>query len=73
MVRDRRNQESKGIAYVKYEKASAAARAMEEMNGTVISPHIRPVKVTIDRRQRPSVTHVILGDHLELASRRQRP
>ena len=50
MVRDRRNQESKGIAYVKYEKASAAARAMEEMNGTVISPHIRPVKVTIDRR-----------------------
>ena len=45
MVRDRRNQESKGIAYVKYEKASAAARAMEEMNGTVIPPHVRPVKV----------------------------
>ena len=68
MVRDRRNQESKGepsrlnieptlndvsvsigIAYVKYEKASAAARAMEEMNGTVIAPHIRPVKVSTIR------------------------
>ena len=68
MVRDRRNQESKGkdsrlnidpslkdvsfrkgIAYVKYEKASAAARAMEEMNGTVIAPHIRPVKVSLIR------------------------
>ena len=34
-----------GIAYVKYEKASAAARAMEEMNGTVIAPHVRPLKV----------------------------
>jgi RNA recognition motif-containing protein len=49
MVRDRRNQESKGIAYVKYEKASAAARAMEEMNGTVIAPHIRPLKVNCTR------------------------
>ena len=65
MVRDRRSQESKGkdsrlnidrnvsfhtgIAYVKYEKASAAARAMEEMNGTVIAPHIRPVKVSTPR------------------------
>ena len=62
MVRDRRNQESKGlnstvmsliefhrsilgIAYIKYEKASAAARAMEEMDGTVIAPHVRPLKV----------------------------
>lgn len=34
-----------GIAYIKYEKASAAARAMEEMNGTVIAPHVRPLKV----------------------------
>jgi RNA recognition motif-containing protein len=34
-----------GIAYIKYEKASAAARAMEEMNGTVIAPHARPLKV----------------------------
>jgi len=35
-----------GIAYIKYEKASAAARAMEEMNGTVIPPHTRPLKVS---------------------------
>ncbi len=34
-----------GIAYIKYEKASAAARAMEEMNGTAIAPHVRPLKV----------------------------
>jgi RNA recognition motif-containing protein len=67
IVRDRRNQESKGyllnslfslikfvvffsqigIAYIKYEKASAAARAMEEMNGVIIPPHIRSVKVNL--------------------------
>ncbi|CAF1361441.1 unnamed protein product [Adineta steineri] len=52
MVRDRRNQESKGIAYIKYEKASAAARAMEEMNGVVISPHTRPVKTIISSSRR---------------------
>ncbi|CAF1020631.1 unnamed protein product [Rotaria sp. Silwood1] len=52
MVRDRRNQESKGIAYIKYEKASAAARAMEEMNGTVIPPHTRPVKAIISSSRR---------------------
>jgi len=34
-----------GIAYIKYEKASAAARAMEEMNGVIIPPHTRSVKV----------------------------
>ncbi|UJR09481.1 hypothetical protein I4U23_013719 [Adineta vaga] len=52
MVRDRRNQESKGIAYIKYEKASAAARAMEEMNGIVISPHTRPLKTIISSSRR---------------------
>ncbi|CAF1123671.1 unnamed protein product [Adineta steineri] len=52
MVRDRRSQESKGIAYIKYEKASAAARAMEEMNGTIISPHVRPLKAIISSSRR---------------------
>ncbi|CAF4220820.1 unnamed protein product [Rotaria sp. Silwood2] len=52
IVRDRRRQESKGIAYIKYEKASAAARAMEEMNGTVIPPHTRPVKAIISSSRR---------------------
>ncbi|CAF4061033.1 unnamed protein product [Rotaria magnacalcarata] len=52
MVRDRRSQESKGIAYIKYEKASAAARAMEEMNGVVIPPHARPVKAIISSSRR---------------------
>ncbi|CAF3397491.1 unnamed protein product [Rotaria sp. Silwood1] len=52
MVRDRRSQESKGIAYIKYEKASAAARAMEEMNGTVIAPHTRPLKAIISSTRR---------------------
>ncbi|CAF1202921.1 unnamed protein product [Adineta ricciae] len=52
MVRDRRNQESKGIAYIKYEKASAAARAMEEMDGTVIPPHTRPLKAIISSSRR---------------------
>jgi RNA recognition motif-containing protein len=36
-----------GIAYIKYEKASAAACAMEEMNGKVIAPHTRPLKVCL--------------------------
>jgi RNA recognition motif-containing protein len=78
MVRDRRNQESKGckhivmlflefhqiylgIAYIKYEKASAAARAMEEMNGTVIAPHVRPLKVGF------TVSSFLNGNFIEMS------
>ncbi|CAF1074033.1 unnamed protein product [Didymodactylos carnosus] len=52
LVRDRRNREGKGIAYIKYELASEAARAQEEMNGKIIGSHSRPLKVIISSSRR---------------------
>ena len=45
MVKDRMTKENKGICYVKYDKASSAARAIEEMDGKVIGNDPKPVKV----------------------------
>ena len=45
MVKDRMTKESKGICYVKYDKASSAALAIESLDGTVIGDEIKPVKV----------------------------
>ncbi len=45
MVKDRMTKESKGICYVKYDKASSAAKAIEEMDGKVIGSDPKPIKV----------------------------
>lgn len=45
MVRDRMTKENKGICYVKYDRASSAARAIEEMDGKVIGNDPKPIKV----------------------------
>lgn len=57
-----------GIAYIKYEKASAAARAMEEMNGVIIPPHARSVKVTFFRSEFSFHTYFFPGDYLQFTS-----
>lgn len=45
MVKDRMTKENKGICYVKYDKASSAAKAIEEMDGHVIGSDPKPIKV----------------------------
>ena len=45
MVKDRMTKENKGICYVKYDKASSAAKAIEEMDGKVIGSDPKPIKV----------------------------
>lgn len=45
MVKDRMTKENKGICYVKFDKASAAARAIEELDGKTIGDEHKPVKV----------------------------
>jgi hypothetical protein len=48
IVKDHKTKIGKGIAYIKYSKASEAARAVEEMSGKYLNDrHQRPVKVFI--------------------------
>lgn len=46
LVTDRRTGEKKGVAYVKFEKASQAGKAMEDTDGQVIGGIGRAVKVS---------------------------
>nr|XP_006825569.1 PREDICTED: RNA-binding protein 45-like [Saccoglossus kowalevskii] len=45
IVRERNSKESRGVAYVKFAKASQAALAMEEMNGKALGSETKPIKV----------------------------
>ena len=45
IVKDQRTNESKGICYVQYAKASSAAKSLEEMNGTLLGT--KPLKVML--------------------------
>jgi len=47
LLRDKATLESKGICYVKYTKASSAARAIEEMDGKQVGEHTPQIKVQI--------------------------
>lgn len=47
LVTDRRTGEKKGVAYVKFEKASQAGKAMEDTDGQVIGGIGRAVKVKV--------------------------
>uniref|UniRef100_A0A8C5R1Z8 RNA binding motif protein 45 n=1 Tax=Leptobrachium leishanense TaxID=445787 RepID=A0A8C5R1Z8_9ANUR len=47
VVKDKHTRESKGIAFVKYNKSSQACRAMEEMHGRCLSESTKPIKVFI--------------------------
>lgn len=45
MVKDRMTKEHKGICYIKYDKASSAALAIEGMDGKTIGDEPKPIKV----------------------------
>lgn len=47
MVKDRMTKENKGICYVKYDKASTAAMAIEAMDGKTIGNEPKPIKVRV--------------------------
>ena len=47
MVKDRMTKENKGICYVKFDKASSAALAIENMDGKVVGDEPKPIKVHI--------------------------
>lgn len=46
-IRDKHTNESKGLCYVKFEKASAAAAAVEEMDGRCLYEHSAPIRVQV--------------------------
>ena len=46
MVKDRMTKENKGICYVKYDKASSAALAIENLDGKVLGAEQKPIKVS---------------------------
>ena len=46
MVKDRMTKESKGICYVKYDKASSAAMAIESLDGKTIGEEQKPIRVS---------------------------
>ena len=45
VVKNKVTNENKGIAYIKYAKASEAAAAMEKLHGTTIGDNPKPIKV----------------------------
>ena len=45
MVKDRMTKENKGICYVKYERASSAALAIESLDGKTVGDEPKPIKV----------------------------
>lgn len=58
ILKDREG-ESKGVAYIKFEKTSQAALACETMNGQQIGDSQRPVKVIVAARWVQSINKVI--------------
>ncbi|XP_064648498.1 RNA-binding protein 45-like [Lineus longissimus] len=51
MVRDRLTREYKGFSYVKFEKTSEAALAMEEMTGRALDGSSKPIKVVLANKR----------------------
>lgn len=45
LLRDKRTNESRGIAFIKFARSSQACRAMEEMHGRSLAPDTKPIKV----------------------------
>ena len=58
MVKDRMTKENKGICYVKYDKASSAALAIEAQDGKVIGDEPKPIKVSTNNPLRITRTLV---------------
>lgn len=47
MVKDRMTKENKGICYIKFDRASSAALAIENLDGKAIGDEPKPIKVCI--------------------------
>jgi len=68
VVKNKITKENKGIAYVKFEKASEAARAMEKLHGTTIGDNPKPIKAlladakTSSRDKVDPVTQLTMND-----------
>ena len=45
VVKDKHTKENRGVCYIKFAKASSAARACEEMDGKMIGEDPKPIKV----------------------------
>ena len=45
VVKDKHTKENRGVCYIKFAKASSAARACEEMDGKVVGDDTKPIKV----------------------------
>lgn len=45
LLRDKRTNESRGIAFIKFARSSQACKAMEEMHGRSLAPDTKPIKV----------------------------
>ncbi|XP_029874362.1 RNA-binding protein 45 isoform X1 [Aquila chrysaetos chrysaetos] len=56
LLRDKRTNESRGIAFIKFARSSQACRAMEEMHGRSLVPDTKPIKVFI-AQSRASGSH----------------
>lgn len=72
VVKDKQTKENRGVCYIKFAKASSAARACEEMDGKVIGEDAKPIKVRQDRnslstqtiyRCRPMLKFVLVCKH----------
>uniref|UniRef100_A0A8D0FH48 RNA binding motif protein 45 n=1 Tax=Strix occidentalis caurina TaxID=311401 RepID=A0A8D0FH48_STROC len=53
LLRDKRTNESRGIAFIKFARSSQACRAMEEMHGRSLVPDTKPIKVPPPGRAGP--------------------
>lgn len=53
LLRDKRTNESRGIAFIKFARSSQACRAMEEMHGRSLLPDTKPIKVPPPERAAP--------------------
>ncbi|GBP17323.1 RNA-binding protein 45 [Eumeta japonica] len=66
--RDRNTGESKGIAYIQFSKTSEAAKALEALNGTILEPANRPVKVMVaaNKHDQNQSSNINLGKYRRL-------
>lgn len=56
LLRDKRTNESRGIAFIKFARSSQACRAMEEMHGRSLAPDTKPIKVRSGRSLRAALS-----------------
>ncbi|XP_066301457.1 RNA-binding protein 45-like isoform X2 [Branchiostoma lanceolatum] len=62
LVKDKNTKESKGVAYIKYARASQAMMAVEEMHGKQVGPEPKPLKVMVAQSRSSGSTNDISID-----------